>query len=159
MPPLLTVRQFAHFIGKSERWVRQACQDEVILACQKVGHNWVIAQDTLFRPRALRGMSGELLDVGLPDDKIIGKQYVVPAPEYKETHGGNPNGNPKRKVQLLGWPRIKKELGIGRDKIYAKTGVHPETQKKLERYEPVTSEVAWKLAYNLGRDVEDLLRR
>lgn len=159
MPKLHTVPSFAHYIGKSERWVRQACEDDVILAKQKVGSWWVIAEDTLFRPRALRGMSGELLDIGLPDEKIIGKTYVVPAPEYKGIRG-NPEGNnhPKDKVILQGWPRIKRGMGVGREKIYKKTGVHPETQKKLERYEPVTSAVVWKLVYSLGIEVEDLLR-
>lgn len=159
-PRLLNVPQFAHKIGKSQRWVRDACEDGVIVACQKVGYIWVIAEDTLFRPRGMRGIDGELLDLGLPDDRIIGVTYIVPPPpEYKEKKEGNPNGNPQRKVLLAGWPRIKKELGIGREKIYKKTGVHPETQKKMENHVPVTSEVAWKLAYSLDREIEDLLRR
>jgi hypothetical protein len=158
MPPLMLVSEFAHHIGKSRRWVRAACEDGVITACQKVGdYLWVIAEDTLFKPRALKGISNELIDVGLPQERVIGVTYVVPPPEYVEKTG-NPNGNPQRKVTLNGWPRIRKELGMGRDRIYDKTGVHPETQKKMERFEPVTSAVAWKLAYSLDKEIEDLLR-
>ena len=158
MPRLLTVPQYAHYLGKSARWVRNACEDGVILACQKVGSQWAIAEDTLLRPRYLKGMSGELLDLGLPPEKIVGKLYVVPKPTYKDKHRGNPKGNPRKKVILQGWPRIKEELGVGREKIYHKTGVHPETQKKLENFQPVTAEVAWRLAYSLHIDVEELLR-
>lgn len=158
MPFLHTTRSFAAYIGKSERWVRAACQDGVIMACQQIGGSWwIIAEDTLLRPRALKGMDGELLDLGLPKEKIIGYTYVVKPPEYKKKVG-NPEGNPQRKVAVKAWPRIKKELGVGRDKIYLLTGVTPVTQAKMERYEPVTSAVVWKLAYSLDKEVEDLLR-
>ena len=158
MPVLLSVPEFAHYIGKSERWVRDACEDGVIVACQIVGRNWVIAQDTLFRPRAISGIDGMLLDYGLPEERIIGKTYVVPAPEYKGTNPGNKHGNPKRKIVVKSWPRIREKLGVGREKIYKLTGVTPETQKKLEKFEPVTSAIAWKIAYNLDMDIEDVLR-
>lgn len=157
-PALHTTRSFAAYIGKSERWVRSACQDGVIMACQQIGGSWwIIAEDTLLRPRALKGMDGELLDLGLPKEKIIGHTYVVKPPEYKKKVG-NPEGNPQRKVTVKGWPRIKRELGVGRDKIYHMTGVHPFTQKKMENYEPVISDVVWKLAHVLDMEVEDLLR-
>lgn len=159
LPKLLNVSEFSHFIGKSKRWVRAACEDGVILACQKVAGMWVIAEDTLLAPRGFRGMDGEILDLGLPPERIIGTTYVMPPPPKPKKPRGNKRGNPKRKVVLVGWPRIKEELGVGRDKIYHMTGVHPATQKKLENYEPVIPEVAWRLAYSLGREVEDFLRR
>jgi hypothetical protein len=157
LPKLLTAKQFASHIGKSPRWVRQACEEGRLLACQMVGHTWVIAENTLISPRYLKGFPGELLDVGLPKERLIGKTIVVPPPEYKKQKG-NKLGNPKKKIALPGYIRIKEELGMGRDRIYIKTGVHPETQKKLENGETVTAKTALKLAYALDKEVEDFLR-
>jgi hypothetical protein len=158
-PTLFTTKEFAHHIGKREEWVRRACRDGVIRACQKVGGNWVIAEDTLLAPRALKGMPGDLIDFDLPVERIIGRTYVVAPPEYKGKGKSNPHGNKRRKITLLGWPRIRDETGLSKNKIYEKTGVHHFTQKKLDNLEPVVSEVAWRLAYYFDVEIEDLLRK
>src|SRR5215213_4664530 len=88
-PRLLTVRQFGHKIGKGEHTIRDWCSKGLILAAQKVGYQWVIAEDTLIRPRFFPDMPGTWID-NLPDEMLaIKNPYPVPKPEYIRENKGN----------------------------------------------------------------------
>jgi hypothetical protein len=155
MPVLMTVRQFASHIGRGEHWVRDACKDGRILACQKVGHFYVIAQDTLIRPRWMEGVP---LDVDLPDDMIFGAEPIhVDPPVYKEVRKGNKKGMQKLK-KLPSFRKVMDEKGYTYAEIRYMTGLGLNTIGNARNGGQVTMQSALRLANALEVDISELLR-
>jgi hypothetical protein len=159
MPELMSVRMFAHHLGKGEVWVRQACKDGRILACQKVGNNYVIAKDTLIRPRYMQDFPGHLLDVDLPPEFILGTEpYEVPMPEYRKPGNPDRTRDPRRAVKLHSFRHVFMESEMSYHKLQHMASVSGQTINKALNGGRVAPEVAVRLANALGVDISELLR-
>jgi hypothetical protein len=155
LPELLTLRQYASHIGRSEDWVREAVKDGRILAAQKVGHFWVIAKNSLIRPRWLEGVP---LDVDLPDDIIFGAPPIeVEPPKYKHVRGGNKKGSRKLK-KLPSFRKLMDEKGYTYRDIRYMTGLNLQTIGNARNGGRVTMQSALRLANALEVDISELLR-
>lgn len=158
-PHLLTAKEFAAHIRKSYRWVREACEDGRILACAIVGGDWIIAADTLIRPRHMEGFPSILLDTDLPEEMILGEYRVdSTAPVYAERKG-NPHPIQQRLMSVPGLQRIGNERGYSRAFVSALTGVHKNTVGAAWKGGKVTPQTVLKLAQGLEVDPMELIRR
>lgn len=156
LPELLSIRQYAAYLGKSYMQVWNALHRGRIPRSQYVDGTWVIAKDaTILRS----GLENDPLIANLPAEFISEGVVKYPSaiPENKKiVRNWKPTGD-SRKVVIWGYNDAVKDMGIR--EIYRITGVHPSTQKKLRDEEPVQPSVVWSLSRNLGIEPEDLLRK
>lgn len=159
-PELMTAKEFAAYLGRrSVKWIKEACKRGQILACQKVGGDWVIAKDTLIRPRHLQGMPNELIDMDLPIEFLLpGEPMEIQKPVYKPHPKDLHKVGHNRKVKLPSLRRIRIEKGMSQYDLYEESGVSRDTQRFAEKGLDVLPTTALRLAYGLDVEVEDLLR-
>jgi hypothetical protein len=150
--------EFARKISKPVEWVRVACEEGRILACQKVGIQWVIAEDTLIAPRFFKDIDPIMLD-HLPEDMVLGDYRVeVDVREYAE-NPRNKEGKRKRvSVPAGGLRTVMDEQGLSQYDVNRLTGVTRVTIRKALGGERVQADVVLRLAYGLGVDISDILR-
>lgn len=156
-PRLMTVREFAHHISKGEHTVRDWCGKGLILAAQKVGYQWVIAEDSLIRPRFFPDMPGTWID-NLPEEMLaIQNPYPVEKPEYTNKRKGNKNANQRNK-RLHSFKRIMDEQGLTYEDVRARSGVAQHTVARARDGRKIRLDVALRLADALEVDISELIR-
>ncbi len=154
---LLSTRQYAVLIGKNTYQVRDLLKKGRIPRAQWVDDRYVIPEDASILRSGLptdaklfKGIPAELIS-----DKVV-KQSWRELPERPINADVSSLGENKK---VIAWNYDKYTKGMGMNEIYRTTGVHRFTQHKLKNKEPVKGSVIYRLAVNLGIDVEDLLRR
>ncbi len=161
-PKLLTVREYAALVLEGRRsvsWVQDACKRGQILASQIVGGDWVIAEDSLIRPRHMAGFPNELIDMDLPLDLLVpGESVEVEPPQYHPKHKDLHKLGDVRKVKVPSLRKIRLEKGLSQYDLHRLSGVTRQTQRNAERGWYVHPATVLKLADGLDVDVEDLLK-
>lgn len=156
LPKLLSVRQAAQATGLTKKQILYALERGHISSkhFQKVDAFYVLTEDFEIRDRAVRNdpfldaLPAELTALGLPKD--FGKVTT------RTVNGNSTPIGSTRYVYLPGYERETKDLSARA--MYLRTGVHPNTQKRIKDGKRVKAGVALRLARGLDIDVEKLLK-
>lgn len=153
---LLSVRQVAQALGKARHTILRWCLSGRIPEAQLVdGKLWVVPEDfTVLKS----GLESDPLLRGLPSEftSIDVDKKMEQIDTYEVYVNPTPSGH-NRFLDVKGYERIKNEKNLSKWAIYRLTGVHPATQKKMERGEKVAASVVVRLSLGLEVEIEDLL--
>lgn len=163
LPRLLTAKQYAGMIGRSEQWVSKTLKDGRIPAAQRVAHMWVIPEDALIVPLYMENFPLDLIDTNVPDEFVLwgAPRKVNPIPEFnykKLTGNPNPIGKRKNKVRTPGLKSVRERRGYSIDRLSRGSGVRPNYIIDGERGLLIPIKSMLKLAWYLDVDYEELLR-
>ncbi len=156
LPPLLSLRQFAAYTGRTPATIRTARKaGRFRPAPALVDGRWIFWKYTKFTRKhlgddiLLRGLPDELIanDDGIRHEDAIPERDIDPP----ETLGRT------KKVVAWGFNRIVGDMP--RDDVVALCGVGTPTVKKLRDQKPVRPDVIVRLARGLEVEVSDLLRK
>lgn len=155
LPNLYTARQYALLIGKPKSQVSYLLSKGRIPEAQKVDGRWIIPENAVILERDFR-RDPNMIQYAKLFSEIPEIDTSVELPE--KTWPVSPGKPEVEKVKVPGYARIVEEVGLGKGKIYTLTGVHPLTQNKMLRGEPVIPSVVVRLSVGLEREVGDFLR-
>lgn len=155
LPKLYTARQYALLLGIPKQNLSYLLRRGRIPEAQKVDGRWIIPENAVILEKDFRS-APDMIQYAKLFSKVPDLDHSHELPE--KTLPVSPGTGGVEKVRVPGYRRIVEDLGLSKNDIYVRTGVHLLTQNKMLREEPVIPSVVVRLSEGLEREVGDFLR-